>query len=428
MHPRMPRKALAHCRMRTSTARLLRWVTLALVAGSVLTLGGCWYTTHGPDIALSRDGSRVAYVQAKKVDLPLPPELPTIYCSLSVRVHELDRPGHVLIASIGSFGPKSSPEDETTVSILFSPDGRHLLANGPHRLRVVDATSGRISPVSRPSELVTSAAWIRDDVIGYVVRHDRRGHSGKVTTRSFVRQGVKHGPEQRSAIYADEYWSIGGPEYWSPNARYSVCRAPKSGLVMLLDVQSGEIREFGEKAYGSPHVSWKRDDSAVLCRNGPQTLLIETDSGTVTDLTQDVQATFDPAPHSSLPHLAPLWTPDGRYVVMYGFEPLEGCLVRPRPWKVIRPARPALKRLGMSDERWPHLYLIPQAAAPWLSMWVLGTHYFVDYSAQHVIPTGHSSDWCNRWTLTPGGRRMFLLDSDENLLVRPSPLPRTHGQ
>ncbi len=427
MHPEMPLNVHAQCRRRTATALLLRWAALALVTGSILALGGCSYTTSGPEIALSRDGARVAYVGAWKVDLPLPPELPTIYCSLSVRVHdlELDRPEHVEIAAIGSFGPKSAPEDEKTVSIKFSPNGLHVLANGPHRLRVVEAMTGRINPVSRPSELVTSAAWISDDVIAYVVRHDRRGHSGKVTTRSFVRQGMKDGPEQRSVIYADEYWSIGGPEYWSPNARYAICRAPKSGLVMLLDVHAGEIREFGEKAYGAPHVSWKQDDSAVLCRNGAQTLLIETDSGAVTDLTQDVQATFGTKPYSSLPNLAPLWTPDGRYVVMYGFEQLEGCVVQPRPWRVIRTARLALKRLGVTDMRWPHLYLVPQAAAPWLSMWVAGTHYFVDYTAQHVIPTDDSRDWFNRWTLTPDGKTMFLLASHENLVVRPSNLPRT---
>jgi hypothetical protein len=288
----------------------------------------------------------------------------------------------------------------------------------------METKSGKISLISQPSEIVTSAAWIGNDVIGYVVRRDRKGPSGKVTTRSFVRQGVKDGPEKRSEIYTDEYWSIGGPEYWSPNGLYAICRAPKSGVVMLLDVRSGKTRELGQKAYGAPHVSWKRDDSAVVCRNGTQTLLIETDSGTVTDLTQDVQSTFGSDPHSSLPQLAPLWTPDGRYVVMYGFEGLEGCLVQLRPWRVMRTARLALKRLGVSDERWPHLYLVPQAAAPWVSMWVAGTHYFVDYSGQHVIPTTSSSDWSNRWTLTPDGARMFLLDSNNKLVAKSLSLPR----
>ena len=424
MHPEMQLNVREQCCRKTFAARLLHWAAFVLVTGSILTVGGCTYTTSGPETPLSRDGSRVAYVGAWKVDLPLPPELPTIYCSLSVRVQELDRPEHVVIADIGSFGPKSSPEDEKTVSIKFSPDGRHVLANGPHRLRVVEATSGRIKPASHPSELVTSAAWISNDAIAYVVRHDRKGHSGKITTRSFVRQGLKQGPEQRSVIYAEEHWTIGGPEYWSPNARYAIFHAPKSGRVALLDVNSGEVRELGKKTYGGPHVSWKRDDSAVLCRNGEQTLLIETDSGTVTDLTEHVHATFGTKPHSSLPSLAPLWTPDGRYVVMYGFEEFEGCVVQPRPWKVIRTARLVLKRLGVSDTRWPRLYLVPQAAAPWLGMWVSGTHYFVDYTAQHVIPTEKSSDWFNRWSLTPDGKRMFLLGSHAKLVVRPSNLPR----
>ncbi len=424
MRPEMPLNADVQCRPRTANVSVLHLTALAFIAVSVLAVGGCSYTTHGPETELSRDGSRVAYVRAEKVDLPLPPELPTIYCRLSVCVYELNRPEHATIATIGSFGPKSSPENETSVSIRISPDGRHVLANGPHHLRLMEAKSGKMSLVSRPSETVTSAAWIGDDVIGYVVRRDRKGPSGKITVRSFVRQGVKHGLEKRSVIYTDEYWSIGGPEYWSPNGLYAICRAPKSGVVMMLDVRSGKTREFGEKANGAPQVSWKLDDSAVVCRNGVRTLLIETDSGTVTDLTRDVQSTFGTDPYGSRPQLAPLWTPDGRYVVMYGFKGLEGCLVQLRPWKVIRTARLALERLGVSNEQWPHLYLVPQAAAPWVSMWVAGTHYFVDYSGRHVIPTSSSNDWCNRWTLTPDGTRMFLLDSNNKLVVRPSSLPR----
>ncbi len=343
---------------------------------------------------------------------------------------------------------------KSRVHPVFSPGNRCLAVACPRSLRVVDCATREERTLTGPGEVVTSLVWLSADQLAYASFSPDEGKSGKRGTLSFWRQRTNQSHHDRELVFSLED-THGLPEKgfsvtewprerWSPDGNFVLIRggSPTWG-VRLLDLRNGKSGIVGPSGYDFEGISWKTDGSEAACvgfrHSRPMAaFLIDPKTGLTHDFSAEFHAAFGDESSYSAPRISPLWTPDDRYLVV-NHAKKGGCLVRPRPWKVIPVAKlfvDQLLREGSHvlaedpSERLP--WVFRQPAEGWLRIWVQfekkgyrqGMDYLVDYSGGSVTALAESSAPGGGWRLTPDGNRAVKLEGSGELAVRNLTLPR----
>ena len=311
--------------------------------------GGPFHTGQPEKISFSPDNSKIAFIWSDEwympvVDSPiLKREISLCWCNVA----DVDSVKSIKVYSASGrfYGP--DPMD-----FKFSPDSSHLAIFTPNYLSVINLKSKKLWRLSNAGEKVTSFQWLDNAQIGYCV-HAIAEEDKSRYERTFWRQKIANAHKTRSRIYSasivEPDISTWPQEYWSPKGRYVIfLRNPyrTNSRFQLLDAGTGTTKlTFGQPKSvtitfgieGDSGISWKLDGSEAFCIAGivgkgdnQQAFLIHTDTGQIFDFSQDFAKSF-----RSAPYLLPCWTVDGKYVLANNYAGVGGCLIQPRPWKVV---------------------------------------------------------------------------------------------
>jgi len=338
--------------------------------------------------------------------------------------------------------------------LSFSPDSKHLAVVYRRGVLIIELATGRSWRPVESEDPVTSLAWLSGTEIAYVLHG---------ANRLFCRQAVADTASQRIVVHQDEAdpdfephrLIFGFPdawptEYWSHGGRHVVFNSRRK--LKLLDVTTGDTHEFGRPHRWSPQVvavSWKPDDSAVLCIRGDEddgyeAVVLEPATHEITDVSTEFEAAFGEdslsyafsRPGETAPSTR--WTPDGQYFVVNCDNPRGGFLVQPRPWKVI-PLGDRIRQLvgpppperRLDHEGRPYVPYADIHPTP-ITGWVLtdpeftGRHLLVDHEGRTVVDIQQPT-----WTWA-GSRAGPVISPDTTLAayvdsvhgVKVEPVPR----
>lgn len=433
---------------------------LQVLLSAFLSLTGCSYMTSGGEICLSPDGTWAAYVSARQWDLPLPPECPTIRSQIWIRWCKLDRPKDYQEVEIGVFGKEWGGWWPTNrVHSAFSPDNRHLAVACPRTLRVIDCATKAERIITGPDEPVTSVVWLDNDRFAYVSCSNVAQGKKRGSLIRFWQQHIDRDPSDRMLIFSHSEphacleKGLGSTEWpkerWSPDGKFVLFRGEGfRGDLNLLDVDAGTAKTIAPSGYRYEQISWKCDGSEAVCVGFKQTsplvaLVIDPRTGAKHDFSDEFNRAFRSDSQYSSPPMSRWWTPGDEYVIVNDPK-MGGCLVSPRPWKLIPVAQLCVDRLTkeglqvFAEGPGPKLpWIFRQPAAGWVRAWVQfqepgylrGKDYLVDYSGRLLVPVADSSAPGGGWKLTPDGKRAVKLEGAGNLLVREVTLPplETHS-
>jgi hypothetical protein len=398
------------------------------------TLAGCRWTSMSAQVRFSPDSALVGFCFAKCWDLPLPPEMPTVRSTAFVRWCRTARPDECRTMKIGSFGKNYGYWVVDQITPVFSPDSRHVAVVGPRGLFLADTASGAAIRVSPDDEEVKAAGWVGSDEIVYAAHTTRQDRGATLTDLVFWQWKIAAGPGRRVELHRHPGIYSGYPrEYWSPDGKrvIFVDQAYYSGQYLLLDVATGKVTPLGSPGIMSKGAAWKPDGTAAVIisqRKGDppvEVLLIEPATGKTTDLSREFFTAFG----DKVPDIDPLWTAEGKYLVVNTAE-LGGCLVRPDPWEVIPVSKRFIERRypggAPPGEAPPWIYRQP--APGWVRIWVTGgkgqsEQYAVDYQGKAYFTIGASSTPGGGWTLTPDAAGAVRLDDSAGIEVQEVKLP-----
>lgn len=446
------------CRLSKAFRKNPKWLAIMLVV-LPMSFSGCSYMAGGGEVTLSTDGNFAAYICAWQWDLPLPPECPTIRSAVRLRWCNLTRPEEYHEIEIGVFGRDWGGWNvKNRVHPVFSPDNRYLAVACPRRLRVVECATRKERTLTGPGEVVTSLVWLDKDVLAYAsCCPDLKGQREK-TPLNFWRQGVDQSYEERSLIFSHEQPSgcpekgLGAIEWprerWSPDGKFVLFSGEGyRGVLQLLDIASGKARVIATDGYAFQGVSWKSDSSAVACvgfsRKAPMSaFVLDPRTGEKDDFSEDFNRAFAGDSGSSQPVLAGLWASGDQYLVVNDLR-MGGCLVSPRPWKLIPVTRLFIEQLAgdsspplAEDQKERLPWVFRQPFPGWLKVWVQfqekgyrrGMDYVVDYSGRSRVLLGKSDAPGAGWKLTPDGKRAVKLEPPDKIVVRELTLPVSDHQ
>ena len=309
-------------------------------------------------------------------------------------------------------------------SIKFSPDSRRLAVLAHGILSCIDLETARLWPLAPPDERVTTFSWIGPDEIAYV---------GRPHNREFFRHKIDAPPDTREVIHAGAGPALQGiffpNEHWSPRGRFVVYKLLGRGFE-LLEVHTGLVRSFEASPTPLLQVSWKPDESAVLCvscdenRSPRAAVLIDLRTGESLDLSEQYASAFSDPRRTELD---PAWTPDGKYFIVNTWSG-GGFLVQPNPWRIIPVGERLVGVLGgrFSPDRGnepprnppPSVHSFPVAG--WIKVLAGGKEYAVDYALEHYVRLGGWASQRNfpKIVSSPKGDRTFELAPFGGIKVR----------
>jgi len=125
-------------------------------------------------INFSPDGSTIAYTYVKWIDLPLPPEMPTLYSTVYLQWCSADQLKSCRHMKIDSYGKSYGSFVQGQFELLFSPDSRRLAVKSPRYLEVVDLETQTRHQLTNPDEHVTSMGWLGNTEMVYVFHKEAR--------------------------------------------------------------------------------------------------------------------------------------------------------------------------------------------------------------------------------------------------------------
>ncbi|NOZ21963.1 MAG: hypothetical protein GXP25_12850 [Planctomycetes bacterium] len=377
---------------------------------------------------LSPDGKFVAYQWVERKDLPLPPEMPTVETKVYLRWCALAYPTKQQSLLMIDAGKKyRTVAAESLVNVVFSPDSKRMAVVTPERLMIVEVASDRRWDLDTPDQVITSLVWTGDDQVAYAAHSNPRGFAGDKTDRTlYLRKAQDLKGVGAITLYSATYdgGSFWGIERWSPRGRYVIFRNQRHGAdLRLFDASTKTITAFGAQNSYTVGVSWKPDESAAVCVSqviggaGPcEALLLDPATGKTEDLTEHFAKAFG----NDALDLPPLWTPDGRYVIVNTLK-RGGCLVSPKPWKLVPVVELLLKKMGRANEQAG--YIFPLLAKGWVRCWFSGTDYAVSYGGATSVTLGPADAPGAGWRMTPDGDAAVTVDRSGQILVRDFAVP-----
>lgn len=425
------------------------WYTgLLLTVFAVVGLTGCTGEEPG-GIQFSPDGSTIAYTYVKRIDLPLPPELPTIYSTVYLQWCRSDQLKECRSLKIDSYGKSYGSFVQGTFLMMFSPDSKQLAVKSPRYLEVVDLTTMTRRRLTGPDEPVGAIGWLSDHEMVYsVFKKPSAGEKSYGASHQIFRHTLREPPGRRSLLFEQNNYEGPHHDYVSPTGEYVVFI---SGYLkqqfMLLNVLTGEVNVLTEEPAQCQKASWKPDGSCVFCLSSREAVLWYPQEGRKKDLSEDYDKSFRRIiPY--YPDIDERWTPDGEYVVINSTK-TGGCLVRPDPWQVVPVGKRLVDYLEQtenlrvhrdSSDDYPYVYIQPYPG--WTRIWVqIATDkkpvipgqtvvleprcYLVDYEATRFLPMPPSDTPGGGWSLSPGGgkivyfnRSIFLDEKTISIPVR----------
>jgi dipeptidyl aminopeptidase/acylaminoacyl peptidase len=425
-------------------------IFLPLLFGVVVALGltGCYGEGSPGEIRFSPDGSTIAYTCVKRIDLPLPPEMPTIHSTVYLKWCRADRLKECRSLKIDSYGKSYGSFVQGEFLMIFSPDSKKLAVRSPRYLEVVDLETGTRSRLAGPDQPVSTMGWRGNNEMVYsVFKEEDIGKRRSGVFHRIFRHSVGGPAVKRSLLYEQDDYDGLYEDYISPTGEYVVFMSQdySKGRFHLLNSQTGETTPLTEKSGQCQGVSWKPDGSCVFCLSTSEAFLWHTKEGRKTDLSGDYDDSFRGFAEYG-PSIDKLWTPDGRYIVINSSK-TGGCLVRPDPWLVVPVVKLLVSRLEKTEncrvyrsspDDYPYLFVQPYPGWTriWVQMAVEGKHkmpgqtvvleprnYLVDYEAERFLLIQPSDPPGDNLSLTPDGRRIIYFSRSTVLDEKPITMP-----
>lgn len=393
---------------------------LVVLAIGAVQIAGCIRTGSGSGTPIfSPDGKQICYIVEDSIEesfvdgKPLWFSLSLHWCSTS----EPAKTSSVHIDAVGIEYGYSTLFDE----IKWSPNSSRIAVMTPNRLIVVDPNAGRKYEIHDGS--IRSFAWQPDGQLVYSTRRTK----GKNRRRVICRENVD--TRQSTDIVAfPELPGEGGRrrDQWAPSGRFVIFMEPQvGGQYHCVDVTNGTVRSFGQTDAYDKGVAWTPDSSRAFCLSNKvgfddifEAFVFEPETGKIVDCTRAFVDMF--ADHS--PSLEPLWTADGKYVIVNALD-IRGHLIQPDPWQAVPLGQMLAAKLTAPTKLSaikPRLFRLPVAG--WVGVIPTGNYgdsptlYAADYSGQRMVPLlkGYdrpiSPDGTTTATISPGNKVTILTE------------------
>ncbi|NLG64910.1 MAG: hypothetical protein GX537_04830, partial [Actinobacteria bacterium] len=310
--------------------RALAWL---LLAGGWIHVSGCGTAGGGPSqLTFSPDGSQVAFIWEDNLQ-ELAVDGRTWLRHITLHWCRTNDAGALAMAPIGWFGAEYWRHGELPLDMKWSPGASRIGVLTPHTLVIVEAHSRRVTAIT--DEVITSFAWVSDTEVAYCTKRTAKGMHQRALRRYDLQDRTRGEIARFAWRPACEYtWN----EHWSPSGQFVVfMEPPVRGRFHIVNIQRGVASARGQTDAYSIGVAWAPDSSRALCVSaqvGPalvyEAFVIDPLTGEMADCTSAFSDVFG----DSVAALEPLWTADGRYVLVNA-PGIGGHLVQPVPWEAI---------------------------------------------------------------------------------------------
>ncbi len=286
--------------------------------------------------------------------------------------------------------------------LRFSDDSRHLAALSPGLLLLINLSSREAERIVYPGEEFESFAWLDSENIAFLTKAENGA-------RSYWSLGLHEPPVNRRLVYSVP--STHQLFQTSPQGRVAILSPLNSTqsewlLINLSNGATGSLQSVG-------NISWSPDDSSFLSYLPERTYLFSVATLTLTDLTDTFRREFPQFPRQggeynegATLYLAPLWTPDGKYIVGYlnkywDKRPPEkffyaeniGYLINPEPFEIVLTTEGRLLRTPFPD------WLIQELPLPPGSL--TSQYQWIRYDGKQTKPARYN-DWSRIYS--PNGK------------------------
>jgi len=423
------------------------FLPLLLAVFAVVGLSGCMGGGSPGGIYFSPDGSIIAYTYVKRIDLPLPPELPTIYSTIYLQWCRSDQLNECRSLKIDSYGKSYGSFVQGKFLLMFSPDSKQLAVKSPRYLEIIDLETMTRHRLTGPDEPIGAIGWLGDKEMVYsVFRESADGKRSHGVTHQIFRHSIGEPPGKRLLLYEQNDYDGLHHDYISPTGEYVffMSQGYSKAHFLLLNTRTAEVKALTEKPAQFQGASWKPDGSCVFCLSSREALLWYPKEGRKKDLSEDYDKSFRGSIQYA-PSIDGKWTPDGEYIVINSSKK-GGCLLRPDPWQVV----PVGKRLVSHLEETENLrvyrdspddypYIFAQPYPGWTRIWVQiasdkkpmpgqtvvlePRSYLVDYEATSFLPLPPSDNPGGGWSLSPDGQKIVYFNRSLFLDEKPVSMP-----
>ena len=188
-------------------------------------------------------------------------------------------------------------------------------------------------------------------------------------------------------------------------------------------------------------VAWRADETAALCAisaytggkrgdtvrhvGGDKVLFLQFDARKGQPSVVDLTAKFKELDVGGYPHIEPLWTADGKYVLVGRVS--SEYLVQPSPWRAIK-IEDLLAGVGPTGLKAAYFGQGAHLPRPGLLLAKSGEDFFaVDYERKKAVRLFSVKNWPGPWHFSPDGRTAAALEEVRGLSVRKTNLDELSG-
>jgi len=298
--------------------------------------------------------------------------------------------------------------------LCFSPDSKNLAAVCANYIIIIDIKTGDYSKLHYEGEWFDSLRWLSGQEIVFSTKYDKK--------IIFWRLNITDNKNSRTKIYEQEMnYSTSDnlpPRLhpllvfsFSPNAKYVLFTIPNNNklAVKLLNLETGHTRIFPISVC---RLAWKPDATELLLHQFDEQkfYMIEMKTMEITDLTSEFLGVIDKNLDMHL--AAPLWTPDGKHIVIYSTAEIPkrfggfrfkhtGYLIQLRPFKVILSTKGIIRRSPISG---------------WAFLQGDNDFEWIDHTGTKAIKL---DGWPNNWVWSPNGQLASRIKEGKVVVFKP---------
>ena len=394
------------------------YTLMLLVLGSVQTAGCIGIRSGRGSIAFSPDGTHISYLREDRLEELVVDgkiwsrNISLLWCSVSDPATESSAAIETLGAEFRSYIHVPCLEAK------WSPESSRIGVLTPHKLIIVEANSRKKTEIRDGT--ITSFAWLSDEHCAYLTRRLGRNTQRLVICR------VDLDTQQKTDVFAfperPRNLSIGSGD-WSPSGKFLILMEPDGGRQYhCVNVFDGTVRSLGQTDAYNVGVAWAPDSSRAFCVSGKvgpgdryEALMLDPETGVTVDCTAGFHQTF--AGHA--PSLAPLWTVDGKYVLINALD-IGGHLVQPDPWEAVPLGQKLAPRFTVPklSKTKPWLFRLP--VPDWVGVLPTGNvgdspvKYAADYSGEQVRTLLEN---CDYWAISPDATVAATIGQDNRVRI-----------